>query len=129
MQCDRLWKNARLATLTGDGPGIVEDGLLAAREGRIVFAGAVTDAPSLDAALQLVRLPPPAFCIGGAELYRFALPQADRLEITEIAADFAGDTRFPDYDRRCWIEASRRPGAPEAADGPVYSFASYRRAR
>ena len=50
MQCDRLWKNARLATLTGDGPGIVEDGLLAAREGRIVFAGAVTDAPSLDAA-------------------------------------------------------------------------------
>ena len=50
MQCDRLWKNARLATLTGDRLGIVEDGLLAARDGRIVFAGSVKDAPSLDAA-------------------------------------------------------------------------------
>ena len=50
MQCDRLWKNARLATLTGDGLGIVEDGLLAARDGRIVFAGAAGDAPALDPA-------------------------------------------------------------------------------
>ena len=50
MQCDRLWKNARLATLTGDGLGIVEDGLVAAHDGRIVFAGATADAPSLDPA-------------------------------------------------------------------------------
>ncbi|OZB21658.1 MAG: imidazolonepropionase [Rhodospirillales bacterium 39-66-50] len=50
MQCDRLWKNARLATLTGEGLGIVESGLVAARDGRIVFAGAVADAPTLDAA-------------------------------------------------------------------------------
>ena len=49
MQCDRLWKNARLATLTGEGLGLVEDGLVAARDGRIVFAGATADAPSIDA--------------------------------------------------------------------------------
>ncbi|MDO8973930.1 imidazolonepropionase [Reyranella sp.] len=49
MQCDRLWKNARLATLTGEGLGIVESGLVAARAGRIVFAGAAADAPSIDA--------------------------------------------------------------------------------
>ncbi len=102
--------------------------IVVTRQAGYVAVGAEV-APSLDAALQLVRLPPPAFCIGGAELYRFALPQADRLELTEIAVDFAGDTRFPNYDRSGWIEASRRPGAPEADDGPVYSFASYRRAR
>ena len=50
MQCDRLWKNARLATLTGEGLGPVEDGLIAARDGRIVFAGAAKEAPTLDAA-------------------------------------------------------------------------------
>ncbi len=50
MQCDRLWKNARLATLTGEGLGLVEDGLLAARDGRIVYAGAASEAPSIDAA-------------------------------------------------------------------------------
>jgi imidazolonepropionase len=50
MQCDRLWKNARLATLTGEGLGIVEDGIVAARDGRILFAGAQADAPSLDPA-------------------------------------------------------------------------------
>ena len=50
MQCDRLWKNARLATLTGEGLGIVESGLVAARDGRIVFAGAAAEAPTIDAA-------------------------------------------------------------------------------
>ena len=33
---------------------------------------------SLDEALALVRMPPPAFCIGGGELYRAALPRASR---------------------------------------------------
>jgi imidazolonepropionase len=36
---DRLWTNARLATMTGDGLGIVEDGVVAARDGRIAYAG------------------------------------------------------------------------------------------
>ena len=52
-------------------------------------------ATSLDEALALVRLPPPAFCIGGGELYRGALPRADTLYLTEIDRDFAGDVTFP----------------------------------
>ncbi|MDB5674378.1 MAG: hutI [Sphingomonas bacterium] len=36
---DRLWINARLATMAGDGLGIVEDGVVAARDGRIAYAG------------------------------------------------------------------------------------------
>jgi imidazolonepropionase len=50
MQCDRLWKNARLATLEGEGLGLVEGGLIAAREGRIVYAGPAAGAPSFEAA-------------------------------------------------------------------------------
>jgi imidazolonepropionase len=52
-RCDRMWRSARLATLAPGKPGlgIVEDGLVACRDGRIVFAGARCDAPAaLDAA-------------------------------------------------------------------------------
>ena len=51
MRCDRLWKDARLATLVGDSDlGVVEDGVVACTDGRIVFAGAAGDAPPFEAA-------------------------------------------------------------------------------
>ncbi len=44
---DRIWTNARLATMlnegAGDGIGLVEHGMVAAREGRIIYAGPITD--------------------------------------------------------------------------------------
>src|SRR5882672_2184183 len=45
---DRIWLNARLATLREDLPelGAIEHGLIAARDGRIVFAGSDSDFPS-----------------------------------------------------------------------------------
>ena len=45
---DRIWHNARLATVRGDlpGPGVIERGVIAARDGRIVFAGARSAFPS-----------------------------------------------------------------------------------
>jgi imidazolonepropionase len=52
MLCDRIWQNARLATLRSDrsGLGEVPDGIVACRDMRIVYAGAATDAPpGLDA--------------------------------------------------------------------------------
>ncbi|MQP67280.1 imidazolonepropionase [Niveispirillum sp. SYP-B3756] len=47
---DHLWKNARLATMRADlgGLGIVEDGIIAARDGRILYAGPASDAPALN---------------------------------------------------------------------------------
>ncbi len=47
---DHLWKNARLATMRADlgGLGIVEDGIIAAHAGRILYAGPASDAPALN---------------------------------------------------------------------------------
>ena len=42
---DTIWLNARLATMTGDGLGIVEDGAVACVDGRIVYAGPADGAP------------------------------------------------------------------------------------
>jgi imidazolonepropionase len=51
MHCDRLWTGARLATMVEGKPGlgIVEKGLLAACDGRIVYAGAEAEAPACTA--------------------------------------------------------------------------------
>ena len=48
LKCDRLWQNARLATMTG--VGVLEDGVVACKDGRIIFAGSRADAPAFDAA-------------------------------------------------------------------------------
>lgn len=48
MRCDRLWRDARLATMAGDGMGIVEEGVIAARDGRILYAGPAADAPAFE---------------------------------------------------------------------------------
>ena len=47
MRVDRLWRNARLLTMTGaDGLGAVFSGAVASRGGRIVFAGAEAELPA-----------------------------------------------------------------------------------
>ncbi|MGO4165399.1 imidazolonepropionase [Novosphingobium sp. YAF33] len=55
MRCDRLWKHARLATMASAGSaqeplGIVEQGVIAAQDGVILYAGPEADAPAFDAA-------------------------------------------------------------------------------
>jgi imidazolonepropionase len=50
MHCDTVWHNARLATLAGDGLGLVEKGIIAAKDGRIVYAGPAADAPRFESA-------------------------------------------------------------------------------
>ncbi|MEK7607061.1 MAG: dihydrofolate reductase [Patescibacteria group bacterium] len=49
------------------------------------------------------------FVIGGAEIYRLALPLADRLYITEVRIPTEGDVFFPEFDRGQWTETSREP--------------------
>lgn len=44
--------------------------------------------------------------IGGAEIYALALPQADRIHLTEVDADVEGDAHFPSLDGR-WREVAR----------------------
>jgi imidazolonepropionase len=49
---DRIWRNAKLCTLAVSRPGLglVEDGVVIAQAGRILFAGSSSEAPAVDAA-------------------------------------------------------------------------------
>ena len=86
-------------------------------------------APSLAAALRLAQLRvgpgKRVFVIGGAQLYREALPLADVLELTEVQAEVAGDAHFPFWDRGQFDEVSRVPQAAEG--GLAFDFVTYRR--
>ena len=42
------------------------------------------------------------FVIGGAELFRIALPLANKLYLTKIHHQFEGDTFFPALENRIW---------------------------
>ena len=97
-------------------------------------AGAVLSASLEDALQQAARLAPGAaeiFVIGGAELYRQALPLADRLYLTEIDADFVGDTFFPTLNPAQWQETHHQtiPPASGTNDGRTFTltFVEYRR--
>ena len=46
MIADTLWTDARLATMAGEGLGVVEGGAIATKDGRIVYAGPAADAPA-----------------------------------------------------------------------------------
>jgi len=86
-------------------------------------------ADSLERALALVSAPPPAFCIGGGELYRAALPYASAAFVTEIARAFEGDATFPPLDPGEWHETAREPHRLEGPDGFAYAFVTYERRR
>lgn len=45
--------------------------------------------------------------IGGAAVYAEALPDAERLYLTEVHGEVEGDTFFPSFDRSDWVEVSR----------------------
>ena len=53
---------------------------------------------SLDEALMLTKNDEEVMIIGGEQIFRLALPLANRLYITQINAEFNGDTFFPSYE-------------------------------
>lgn len=52
---DTIWRDARLATMAGHaGLGVVENGVIAARDGRIAYAGPASDFPASADAVQRI---------------------------------------------------------------------------
>ncbi len=88
-------------------------------------ADGVRSAPSLELALQMARQSAAetgageVMVIGGAQIYRQAMPLAARLYITAVDAEVEGDAFFPELDD-CWSEAGRE--CYPASDRDEYSY-------
>ncbi len=59
---------------------------------------------SLEAAWQAAGNAGEVCVIGGTTLFEETLPMADRIHLTEVEAEVAGDTWFPAFDRSQWSE-------------------------
>ncbi|MCY4182291.1 MAG: dihydrofolate reductase [Gammaproteobacteria bacterium] len=88
---------------------------------------------SLEAALELAEIiaaidgAEQAFVIGGAELYRLAMPRAELFHLTRIHADVAGDTRLEGFDEAEWEEISRQDFTRDPENPYNYSICLLRK--
>jgi len=66
--------------------------------------------------------------IGGAELYRQALPLADTLHLTRVHARVEGDTRFPEWPVEQFRQTARVDHPADERHAHAFSFITLQRA-
>jgi dihydrofolate reductase len=95
------------------------------RKAGAVVTNSAADALAVATGEALRRFVTEIAVIGGADIYAQWINQADRLEITEVHATPAGDTRFPPIDKTVWQEAARaeHPAGPD--DSAAFAFVTY----
>jgi dihydrofolate reductase len=70
-----------------------------------------------------------AMIIGGAQIYALALPEVERLYITQVHADIEGDAYFPEFNRSQWTELGREDFSAQGPNPYDYSFIVYQRSK
>jgi dihydrofolate reductase len=84
-------------------------------------------AHTVDEALELAG-DGPVSIIGGAEIFELFLPRANRLELTDVLRDVAGDTFMPDpREGKEWRETAREEHRAEG-ETPGFAFVTLERA-
>jgi dihydrofolate reductase len=84
---------------------------------------------SLEQALEVAADAPEVCVIGGAELYRLALPLADVVHLTRVHAEVDADTFLPPLEPSEWQQVSSERHAADARHAHPYSFVTLRRVR
>jgi dihydrofolate reductase len=72
---------------------------------------------------------PEIMIIGGEDVFREVLPQADRIYLTEVHASPEADTWFPELDMGEWREVSREAHEAGPKDDRAFSFVVLDRVR
>jgi len=77
---------------------------------------------SLEEALSKADHGEECMVIGGADIFKLAMPLASRLYITQIHEDITGDRFFPDWQGHEWRESNREDHEPDPKHLHSYSF-------
>jgi len=80
--------------------------------------------PSLEDALKDLKVEE-VFIIGGGEIFKQAMALANKLYITEIHADFEGDTFFPEINPNEWIKADVENHLKDEKNPYDYTYITY----
>lgn len=102
--------------------------LVLTRRGEVPFEG-MRAVASLDEALAVAGDEAAAeLCvIGGGEIYRLLIGQADTLYLTWVEAEVPADTHFPEVDPAVWQEAGSELHAADARHPYAFRFVRYTR--
>ena len=57
---------------------------------------------SLKEAIRVTKLDEQPFIIGGGEIYKLGMEEADRIELTRVHGEFEADTFFPEINDQDW---------------------------
>ena len=82
-------------------------------------------AHSLEEAIDIAPKDEEVFIIGGAEIYRQALPLSNKMYLTVIHHDFEGDTAFPEVDYTEWELVGNIRHKADEKNKYDYSFRQY----
>lgn len=67
------------------------------------------------------------FIVGGQEIYRAALPMADRIYLTRVRGVFEGDAFFPEFEGTGWVLIERAEHGADEKHAYAMSFETYER--
>ncbi|MHA6247298.1 dihydrofolate reductase [Pontibacter sp. CAU 1760] len=73
------------------------------------------------------KLDEAVYIIGGAEIYKQALPLTDTVYLTRIHQAFEGDVSFPALDTADWVTVSAEHHQPDEKNPYSYSFLELQR--
>lgn len=82
---------------------------------------------NLEDALAALKNDAQPFIIGGGEIYKQAMPYADKIELTRVHERFDGDTFFPEIDTTVWKESENRFHEKDVNHKYSFSFITYQR--
>jgi dihydrofolate reductase len=67
--------------------------------------------------------------IGGGEIYKQALPLADKLYVTEVKTSIDGDTYFPEIDTAIWKPTTRLYSEKDEKNDYDFEFVEYSKSK
>ncbi|MHC4996268.1 MAG: dihydrofolate reductase [Planctomycetota bacterium] len=100
--------------------------IVVSRDPDLAIEGAET-VTSLDDALALLAGEDESFICGGEQIYRLALPLADRIYLTHIDTEAEGDAFFPEFDESLFEIVHDEPHEPNEDNTLAYRFVVYQR--
>lgn len=82
---------------------------------------------NIEDALKAAKNDSQPFIIGGGEIYKQAMPYAEKIELTRVHGSFDGDTYFPKIDMSEWKETQKKTHPKDERHAYSFSFITYQR--
>jgi dihydrofolate reductase len=84
-------------------------------------------ANAVEEALALCMDENEVFIVGGADIYKLAMPSTDRIYLTTVHESYEGDAYFPEIDYTIWKEVASERHEPDEKHAVAFTFSTLER--